>query len=220
MSIISLTNEKNEKLAIHVDNALNYRNANGELSKREPKSALIDVVREAGNVLGMDKGIVTLAIEVDGKYENFYVNKMRDSKNLVLKPIETADKKESFIYFNAVNKEDGSGYFYMLGDNENSKKLLAGLGITEKENQDGSKSAYIKANAKLKNEEIKLALQEKGKNYLAIVSKDGIKIVSKDELINSQKKENSTLNQEKTENDKKIVKKKVVKKEKSNDVER
>jgi len=188
MSILTLTPEKNPKLAIQVDNALNYKNSAGELSKREPKSALIDVVKEAGNVVGMDKGIVTLAIEVDGKYENFYVNKMKDSKNLVLKPIETADKKESFIYFNAVEKQDGSGHFYMMGDNENSKKLLAGLGTTERDNQDGSKSSYIKANARLKNEDIKSELQEKGENFLAIISKSEVKVISKDELKNSTNK--------------------------------
>ena len=223
MSILTLTPEKNPKLAIQVDNALNYKNSAGELSKREPKSALIDVVKEAGNVVGMDKGIVTLAIEVNGNYENFYVNKMKDSKNLVLKPIETADKKESFIYFNAVDKQDGSGHFYMMGDNENSKRLLAGLGTTERENQDGSKSSYIKANARLKNEDIKSELQEKGENFLAIISKSEVKVISKDELKNSQIKEDKTLNQEKPENeksDKKVVKKKVVKKEKSNDIER
>ena len=171
----------------------------------------------------MDKGIVTLAIEVNGNYENFYVNKMKDSKNLVLKPIDTVDKKETFVYFNAVDKQDGSGHFYMMGDNENSKKLLAGLGTTERDNQDGSKSSYIKANARLKNEDIKAQLQEKGENYLAIISKNEVKVISKDELKNSQTKENKTLNQEKPENeksDKKVVKKKVVKKEKSNDIER
>ena len=75
----------------------------------------------------------------------------------------------------------------------------------------------------MKNEDIKSELQEKGENFLAIISKNEVKVISKDQLKNSQTKENKTLNQEKPENeksDKKVVKKKVVKKEKSNDIER
>lgn len=40
---------------------------------------------------------------------------MKDSKNLVLKPIDTVDKKETFVYFNAVDKQDGSGAFLYDG---------------------------------------------------------------------------------------------------------
>lgn len=70
----------------------------------------------------------------------------------------------------------------------------------------------------MKNEDIKSELQEKGENFLAIISKSEVKVISKDELKNSQIKENKTLNQEKPENEKSD--KKVVKREKSNDIER
>lgn len=173
MAILELTNEKNPKVAVSVNNSLNYKNKDGETKKRNPSTALVDVIEEAGKVANMDKGTVLLSVSINGNYENYFVNKLED-KTITLKPANDPKDKENTIYMNAVDKKDADGYFYAINTNaEAGKKFVEGVDTTT---NDKSKSEYLKIRVSLSNEDIKKELTAKGPNHIAVLSKEGYRI--------------------------------------------
>ncbi len=205
MAFVELSKEKNPKLVVSVNNALNYKDKDGELKQRQAKSALTDVLVEAGKVAKMDKGKVMVSIEKNGKYETYFANKMGNTNSIAF---ANANNKDDVIYLNAVDKNDGKGYFYAINDKaENGKELIEKIGIKEVQNQDNTKSSYVKATVRLKNDELKKELQEKGNNHIAILSKDEIRVILKDDLgKNTTSKEAVQQKPQKTEPKKKAFK--------------
>jgi len=187
MAFIKLTNEDNPKLAVSVDNALNYKDKDGELKQRQKETALTEVIEEAGKVSAMNKGTVSLNVSVNGKYETYFVN--RDEKNnIALRPAGDVYNKDKTIYCNSIAKENG-GHFYSINDKtEAGKALIDGLDTKVVETEHG-RSEYVKASVRLKNDDLKAELVTKDKDHTAIVSKDGIKIVKDTDLQKSQTKE-------------------------------
>lgn len=193
MAFVRLTSEKNPKLAVGINTAINYKDKNGELKQRKPETAFIDVINEAGKVAGMEQGSVTMAIEINGQWENFFVNR-DENHNISLKPINDPYDIESTIYINSHKNKDGNFYCSLNDKTIAGKALKEGIGVSEYVRENGEKSSYIKANVRLANPEIKKQLLEKGEGYLAIVSKDNVKVVSEADLSNMAKEQK---NQEK-----------------------
>ncbi|OCR84604.1 hypothetical protein, partial [Campylobacter fetus] len=187
MAFVRLTNEKSPKLAIDCNNNLNYKNKAGEIKQRQAETALAEIIEEAGKVAAMELGVVTIGAKVDGAWKNYYVDRMQDSKNIVLKPTNSPQNKDTFVYVNSVQRENGSYFYSINNQKEAGKKLIEGIGISEFTNKDNTKSYYVDAGARLSNENIKKELQEKGAGYLAIASKDGFRIVNEAEMFNQKK---------------------------------
>ena len=89
MAFVELTKEENPKLAVQVNNSLKYQDKDGNLKDRQKVTGLIDIVKEAGQVASMGKGAVSLSLNTESGYKNYFVNK---------KTIFVTDKsnKESF----------------------------------------------------------------------------------------------------------------------------
>ncbi|MCK9550437.1 hypothetical protein [Aquamicrobium sp.] len=211
MAFVKLTNEENPKLGVSVDNALNYKDKDGNIKQREAKTALLDVIEEAGKVAAMDKGTVTFNAAIDGKYQNYFVN--RDDKgNIKLRNSEDPYNKDATVYVNQVPKKDSEGYFYSINTNTKAgKDLVEGINLKTVE-REGVESKYLKASVRLKNDELKAELTKKGKDHTAIISKDGIRIVKDSEL--------STTKAQETKEKAKEAKPKAQKQQKSQNIER
>jgi len=188
MAFVKLTNEENPKLGVSVDNALNYKDKDGNIKQREAKTALLDVIEEAGKVAAMDKGTVTLNASINGKYENYFVN--RDDKgSIILRNSEDPYNKDATVYVNQVPKKESEGYFYSININTKAgKDLIEGINFKKVE-REGVDSQYLKASVRIKNEELKTELIAKGKDHTAILSKDGIRIVKDSELTAAKSQE-------------------------------
>mgnify|MGYP001018337531 CR=1 FL=1 len=188
MAFVKLTNEENPKLGVSVDNALNYKDKDGNIKQREAKTALLDVIEEAGKVAAMDKGTVTFNASINGKYENYFVN--RDDKGaIILRNSEDPYNKDATVYINQVQKKDSEGHFFSINQNTKAgKDLIEGINLKKVE-REGVDSQYLKASVRLKNEELKTELIAKGKDHTAILSKDGIRIVKDSELTAAKSQE-------------------------------
>lgn len=180
MALIELTNEENPKLRVKTNGALNYIDKTEGIKQRKPETALNEVIVEAGKVVGMDKGAVTLSVSTQGNYETYFVNK-DDKNNIILRPADNPNDKERTVYVNSINKQDG-GYFYAINTKSPAgQNLVENLDVRTVE-REGHDSAYIKATVMLKNDELKAELSQKGNGHTAILSKEGFRIVSNDEL--------------------------------------
>ncbi|CUU78966.1 cpp47 [Campylobacter hyointestinalis subsp. hyointestinalis] len=189
MAFIRLTNEKSPKLAIDCNNNLNYKNKAGEIKQRQAETALVEIIEEAGKVASMDVGVVTIGAKINNSWKNFYVDR-QENKNIVLKPVDSAQNRDTFIYVNSIQKNNGS-YFYSINtQKEPGKKLVEGIGISEFTNKDNSKSFYVDCGARLANETIKKELLEKGNGYIAIVSKDNFRVVNEAEMFSQKTADN------------------------------
>lgn len=81
MAFLELTKEEKPKLAVQVNNSLKYKDKDGNLQDRQKVTALIDIVREASSVAGMDKGAVMLSLNTENGFKNYFVNKTKNSTN-------------------------------------------------------------------------------------------------------------------------------------------
>ena len=190
MAFIELTKEQNPKLAVQVNNSLKYQDKDGNLQDRQKVTALIDIVREAATVAGMDKGAVMLSLVTnekgkDGKdiYKNYFVNKNKN-EDIVLTPMDKAlqSNKDEYIYFNKkVSTNEPDKYFYNMSKAGNSEKIVDSIKINKTE-----KSAYLGARVTLKNDDIHddLSFKENdtGERHTAIIGKEKLEIVSNAEL--------------------------------------
>lgn len=189
MAFVKLTNEETPKLAVSVDNALNYQDKDGKVQQRQKATALIDVIEEAGKVAAMDKGTVTFNASINGKYENYFVNRDDEKGSIILRNSEDPYNKDATVYVNQVQKKDSEGYFHAINTNTKAgKDLVENIDLKIVEREDGS-SQYLKASVRIKNEDLKAELIAKGKDHTAILSKDGIRIVKDKELSKTQAKE-------------------------------
>ncbi|MCV3419185.1 hypothetical protein L8V92_07895 [Campylobacter lari] len=177
MAFVRLSNGNNPRLMVDVNNALNYKDTQtGEIKQRQIATALVDVIEEAGKVAGMDKGAVTASFKVNNEWKNYFVNRDKESHNIVLVPTDVVERKnrDNHIFINNNWNEETKRFYHTINDKrEAGKALIEGIGISEFQNQDGSKSFYLDTNVKLANNEIKEELEkiklEKGDGYLAIV---------------------------------------------------
>lgn len=187
------------KVALDLNNAINYRDKeSGEVKQRNTATALTDMIEEAGKVAAMEQGVVTMGFEVDGKYENYFVNRFEKDDGsfaITLTPTNDSKNEDKKIYVNSfkkeieVNGEKRNSFYYRINDKTPSgERLVKSVGIQEYGNKDGSKSFYVKGNARIANANLKEALQEKSEGHLAILSKDGFRIVEKSEFANQKEK--------------------------------
>ena len=187
MAFVNLTNEENPKLGVSVDNALNYKDKDGKVQQRQKATALLDVIEEAGKVAAMEKGTVTFNASINGKYENYFVNK-DDKGTIILRNPKDPYNKDATVYVNQVQKKDNEGHFYSINTNTKAgKDLVEGIDLKTVE-REGGNNQYLKASVRLKNEDLKAQLAAKGKEHTAILSKDGIRIV-KDTEFSSKSQE-------------------------------
>lgn len=177
----------NDKIVIDANNALNYKNKEGEIQQRKVDTALIDVIKEAGAVAAMEHGSVLFSAKINSEWKNFFVNRDEKTHNIVLKPTNSKNR-DDFIYINSNTNEQGYFYYTINQKRESAKELIEGVGITEHQNQDGSKSHYLETNVRLYNEELKKELKERGGEFVAIISNAGIKVVNETEM-KAQKQE-------------------------------
>ncbi|WP_308400745.1 hypothetical protein [Campylobacter insulaenigrae] len=171
----------NDKIVIDTNNALNYKNQEGELQQKRVDTALIDVIKEAGQVAAMEHGSVLFSAKIHGEWKNFFVNRDEKTYNIVLKPTNSKNR-DDFIYVNSNVNEQGYFYYTINQKREAAKELIEGVGITEHQNQDGSKSHYLETNVRLYNEELKEELSKKGKEFVALIANGYIKVVNEAEM--------------------------------------
>ncbi|EGO3208385.1 hypothetical protein IT721_000380 [Campylobacter jejuni] len=174
----------NDKIVIDTNNALNYKNKEGDIQQRKVDTALIDVIKEAGQVAAMEHGAVLFSAKINDEWKNYFVNRDEKTHNIVLKPTNSQNR-DDFIYINSNINEQGYFYYTINQKREAAKELIEGIGIIEHQNQDGTKSHYL---VRLYNEELKQELKEKGNEFIAVISNAGIRIVNEAEM-KAQKQE-------------------------------
>ncbi len=177
----------NDKIVIDTNNALNYKNKEGDIQQRKVDTALIDVIKEAGQVAAMEHGAVLFSAKINDEWKNYFVNRDEKTHNIVLKPTNSQNR-DDFIYINSNINEQGYFYYTINQKREAAKELIEGIGIIEHQNQDGTKSHYLETNVRLYNEELKQELKEKGNEFIAVISNAGIRIVNEAEM-KAQKQE-------------------------------
>lgn len=191
MSLAKKDNSKNPKIVIVANSALNYvSNAEtGELKQKTPKTAAINIIKEAGKVSAMDLGSVQVAFKNYGQWKNYFVDRSDNNGTITLSPCDNPKDRDSFVYVNAIEREDGKGMFYAINEKtEAGKNFVQGLGVRNWTNEKGEVSSYVEGRATLANETLKKELVEKGDGYIAILSKDGFEVKLESEL-NKQNQE-------------------------------
>ncbi|ELH6017556.1 hypothetical protein Q9X21_001678, partial [Campylobacter upsaliensis] len=183
-------------------NALNYKNKEGDIQQRKVDTALIDVIKEAGQVAAMEHGAVLFSAKINNEWKNYFVNRDEKTHNIVLKPTNSQNR-DDFIYINSNVNEQGYFYYTINQKRESAKELIEGVGITEHQNQDGSKSHYLETNVRLYNEELKSELKEKGKEFVAVISNAGFEVVNEAEMKAQKQKQQMQQTQEIKEPEKK-----------------
>lgn len=197
MAFVKLTNEENPKLGVSVDSALNYKDKDGKVQQRQKATALLDVIEEAGKVAAMNKGTVTFNASINGKYENYFVNK-DDKGTIVLRNPKDPYNKDATVYVNQAQKKEGEGHFYSINTSTKAgKDLVEGVNLKTVERDSGN-SQYLKVSVRLKNEDLKAQLVTKGIAHTAILSKDGIRIVKDTELSSKSQEPKEKAKEAKT----------------------
>ena len=192
----------NDKIVIDTNNALNYKNKEGDIQQRKVDTALIDVIKEAGQVAAMEHGAVLFSAKINNEWKNYFVNRDEKTHNIVLKPTNSQNR-DDFIYINSNVNEQGYFYYTINQKRESAKELIEGVGITEQQNQDVSKSHYLETNVRLYNEELKSELKEKGKEFVAVISNAGFEVVNEAEMKAQKQKQQMQQTQEIKEPEKK-----------------
>ncbi|MBL3519504.1 hypothetical protein H0A43_03405 [Arcobacter lanthieri] len=203
MAFVELTKEENPKLAVQVNNSLKYQDKDGNLQDRQKVTALIDIVREASSVAGMDKGSVMLSLGTNEKdkngkdiYKNYFVNKNKN-EDIVLTPMDKAlqGNKDEYIYFNKkLNTNDPDKYFYNMSKSGNAEKIVDIIKVNTTD-----KSAYLGARVTLSNKDLLQDMikfeNDSGEKSVATIGKDTLKIETMAEL---QARREASKNQEPT----------------------
>lgn len=192
----------NDKIVIDTNNALNYKNKEDDIQQRKVDTALIDVIKEAGQVAAMEHGAVLFSAKINGDWKNYFVNRDEKTHNIVLKPTNSQNR-DDFIYINSNVNEQGYFYYTINQKRESAKELIEGVGIIEHQNQDGSKSHYLETNVRLYNEELKNELKEKGKEFVVVISNAGFEVVNEAEMKAQKQKQQMQQTQEIKEPEKK-----------------
>lgn len=228
MAFIELTKEEKPKLAVQVNNSLKYKDAAGNLQDRQKVTALINIVKEAGQVANMNKGAVTLSLNTENGYKNYFVNKT-DKDDIALVPMDKTlqEDKDNFIYFNKkVDINNPDKYFYNMSKAGNAEQVVESIKVTATD-----KSAYLGARVTLSNKELLQDMikieNDSSERHTAIIGKDKLEIISNAELQarreskQSQEQDKSKEAQTKdTEDKKKAFKPQNKSKVKEQDIER
>lgn len=182
MAILELTG-KNEALTVITNNSLQYKDKEGTFQPRGNLATSLDMIREAANVVGMNKGAVTFSTSVtnnqgEREFHKFFVNIDKDKGDIVLKPVADPKNEDMFITFNKVVSEDGKRYSFKLDDSNQASNFFKAFDVSKGTND----VKYLSASVYLKNDDIKEALQEKGKDYKAVLSSQGFELKTENEL--------------------------------------
>src|SRR5574344_1019122 len=183
MAFVELTKEENPKLAVQVNNSLKYQDKDGNLKDRQKPTALLDIVREASSVAGMDKGAVMLSLNTENGFKNYFVNKNKN-EDIVLAPMDKAlqSNKDEYIYFNKkVNTDEPDKYFYSMSKSGNAEKIVDSIKVNTTD-----KSAYLGARVTLSNKDLLQDMikfeNDSGEKSVATIGKDTLKIETMAEL--------------------------------------
>ena len=183
MAFVELTKEENPKLAVQVNNSLKYQDKDGNLKDRQKPTALLDIVREASSVAGMDKGAVMLSLNTENGFKNYFVNKNKND-DVVLAPMDKAlqSNKDEYIYFNKkVNTDEPDKYFYSMSKSGNAEKIVDSIKVNTTD-----KSAYLGARVTLSNKDLLQDMikfeNDSGEKSVATIGKDTLKIETMAEL--------------------------------------
>ena len=191
MSLAKLDNSQNQKIVIVANSALNYvaNTETGEFKQKTPKTAAINIIKEAGKVSAMDLGSVQVSFKNYGKWQNYFVDRNEKNGTITLAPCDNPKDRDGFIYINAIERQDGKGMFYAINEkSEVGKNFVQGLSIKEWDNGKGEVSSYVEGRATLKNDVLKQELIEKGTDSIAVLSKNGFEVKLESEL-NKQNQE-------------------------------
>ena len=189
-SILKLIGQ-NDNLSIQADNGLQYTNRDGDVKERQNQTAFLDVVKEAASVVDMNKGVVTLNVKVAGEYHNFFVNNDRETGDIILKPTNDAKNEALFIVFEKRNREDGKSY-HQLNNHNNALNLINSIDI----NTSTSGAKFLGLTLNLKNDEIKDALKQVGRDHSAVLSKAGFEVKSNFEIYRADSSAVNTIKAE------------------------
>lgn len=191
MPILKLDNSKEPQLVVSVTNSLNYRKSDGEVGERKPHTAAIDVIRDAASTASMQVGAVIASFKQGGDWKNYFVN--YTESGITMKPVNSIAKSDT-IYLNKYLKDeraDENGVIYKPVAYMFSKNNLATQNFVESlsiKRAEESNYGYLECRVVLKNDEIKQSLLKAGKDHIAILSKDGVRI-EPDPLVQFRKEQ-------------------------------
>ncbi len=198
MAFVELTKEENPKLAVQVNNSLKYQDKDGNLKDRQEVTALIDIVKEAGQVASMGKGAVSLSLNTESGYKNYFVNK-NDKEDIVLVPTDKnlQNDKDNFIYFNKkVDINNPDKHFYSMSKSGNSEQIVESIKINTTD-----KSAYLGARVTLSNKDLLQDMvkfeQDSGEKAVATIGKNSLTIETTSELQAKREAKSQEQNQSK-----------------------
>lgn len=190
------------KVMLEVPNSLNYTNAQGEKAFKNIETSLTDIVREVNNVNQMGQRTSISIQDKNDEFTRYYVNQTKDG-NLILQPNPEAQVagKEA-VYFNKKYDIDDKGevkrteqgeplyYFIMNKETPAAQELLNNLKIKENGEYKNLAVSVQIANPELA-KELKEYQRSDGDNskIVAVLSKDGIKISSVNELAAAKAKD-------------------------------
>lgn len=204
MAIVTLDKSKNPKAVVSVDDSLNYKDQEGNLKEKQLKNVASEIVTAASSVAAMNKGVVTISFDDgQGNFKNYFVNKNPKNEAIILVPTDTKDYSDTFVYFNKRLEKDDKGnikltkngneaFYYALNNSSQAGKdfedNLSSRAWTDK---DGQERKSLNARVTLANKELIAALKEKGENALAVISREEIRITTKEEHYRPKETEKS-----------------------------
>lgn len=197
MATITLDNSPNPKAMVDVSNNLIYKDKNGAFQERTVKTAITEVVREAAQVNEMGQGKATLSVKTkDDKWNTYFVNKLSNG-TITLNPNEQAKTNGADkVYFNKHFQKDANGevlkgeygekIFYSLNDTTPAgKAFLENISVNSYETERGAGKS-LNVRVPLSNPQLVEELKEKGSDGVAVLSKEGYYITTKQELFMSK----------------------------------
>ena len=190
------------KAMLEVPNSLNYTNAQGEKAFKNIETSLTEIVRAVNNVNQMGQRTSISIQDKNDEFTRYYVNQTKEG-HLILQPNPEAQVagKEA-VYFNKKYDIDDKGevkrteqgeplyYFIMNKETPAAQDLLNNLKIKENGEYKNLAVSVQIANPELA-KELKEYQRSDGDNskIVAVLSKDGIKISSVNELAAAKAKD-------------------------------
>lgn len=192
----------NGKLYVPSDTSLNYLDKENTQKEKQLKTVATEVIKQAASVASMDVGNVRVSFKNEaGEYKNYFVNRRPDGSAIVLRPTETKDQKDTFIYFNKEIKKDKDGnaiqtpngqdaFYYQLNNKSQAgKDFENSLSYSTFQSRDGIEQKSLNATIFLKNDEMAKKISELGDEGMAVLSKDGYRITTITEHFKGKNKE-------------------------------
>lgn len=204
MALVKLDNSQYQNLVITTNSALNYVSKDNETKQREPKTAAISIIREAANVESMGHGNVSVAFKQYGQWQNYYLNKNKETGTITLRPTKSLEDRTSYIYVNPTLNEQGKAYYAINEKSEAGRNFVQGLSVQEwRKDVNSEPSFYIEGRATLRNDELQNKLKEitnkEQQDFVAILSNEGIEIKSMADLQKGAKELEKSVDKEMVE---------------------